>query len=98
MIKLLNKKARCRGGNALFVCVFSYAAVCVCVRILGVWEYLSIARKWDVLKQRIDTVMFFSLLVVTQIKVIIYPLSFSAKIIVIVIVGRFITFFLNQVE
>ena len=92
------KKARCRGGNALFVCVFSCGAVCACVRILGVWEYLSIARKWDVLKQRIDTVMFFSLLVVTQIKVIIYPLSFSAKIIVIVIVGRFITFFLNQVE
>ena len=34
------KKARCRGGNALFVCVFSYAAVCVCVRVLGVWESL----------------------------------------------------------
>ena len=89
------KKAHCRGGNALFVCVFSCGAVCACVRVFGVGEYLSIARKWDVLKQRIDTVMFFSLLVVTQIKVIIYPLRFSAKIVVVVVEGWSKTLFVN---
>lgn len=32
------KKARCRVGNALFVCVFSFGVACACVRVLGVWE------------------------------------------------------------
>ena len=37
------KKARCRGGNALLVYVFNLGAVCACVRVFGVGEYLYIA-------------------------------------------------------
>ena len=51
------KKARCRGGNALFVYVFNFVAVCACVRVFDVREYLYITQKRNALKRKFDGVL-----------------------------------------